>query len=161
MKFYTEEGNWDLVGNNTPIFFIRDPQLFPEFIHTQKRNPATHLKDLNMIWDFWTLRPESLHQVMFLFSDRGIPDGHRHMNGYGSHTFKLVNKKREAFYCKFHAKTAQKVKNLPADEAGRLSGNDPDYSTRDLYNAIENGNYPQWNFFIQVFLVLFLNMFLL
>uniref|UniRef100_A0A8C5RNW7 Catalase core domain-containing protein n=1 Tax=Laticauda laticaudata TaxID=8630 RepID=A0A8C5RNW7_LATLA len=91
MKFYTEDGNWDLVGNNTPIFFVRDPMLFPSFIHTQKRNPQTHLKDPNMAWDFWSLCPESLHQVSFLFSDRGIPDGHRHMNGYGSHTFKLVN----------------------------------------------------------------------
>ena len=150
MKFYTEEGNWDLVGNNTPIFFIRDPILFPNFIHTQKRHPQTHLKDPNMIWDFWTLRPESIHQVMFLFSDRGTPDGYRHMNGYGSHTFKLVNKNNEAVYCKFHAKTAQKIKNLPVSEADKLAGSDPDYSIRDLFNSIEKGDYPQWNFFIQV-----------
>uniref|UniRef100_A0A8D0W8J5 Catalase n=1 Tax=Sus scrofa TaxID=9823 RepID=A0A8D0W8J5_PIG len=104
VKFYTDDGNWDLVGNNTPIFFIRDAILFPSFIHSQKRNPQTHLKDPDMVWDFWSLRPESLHQVSFLFSDRGIPDGHRHMNGYGSHTFKLVNEKGEAVYCKFHYK---------------------------------------------------------
>uniref|UniRef100_A0A1I7ZZ92 Catalase n=1 Tax=Steinernema glaseri TaxID=37863 RepID=A0A1I7ZZ92_9BILA len=150
MKFYTEEGNWDLVGNNTPIFFIRDPILFPNFIHTQKRNPATHLKDPNMVWDFFSLRPETTHQVMFLFSDRGTPDGYRHMNGYGSHTFKLVNKDGDAVYCKFHCKTAQKIKNLSSEEAGKLAGTDPDYSIRDLYDSIERGNYPQWNFFIQV-----------
>ena len=104
MKFYTEEGNWDLVGNNTPIFFIRDPMLFPSFIHTQKRNPKTHMKDPDMFWDFITLRPETTHQVSFLFSSRGTPDGFRHMNGYGSHTFKLINDKGEAVYCKFHLK---------------------------------------------------------
>jgi catalase len=101
VKFYTEEGNWDLVGNNTPIFFIRDPIFFPSFIHTQKRNPATHCKDPDMMWDFISLRPETTHQVMFLFGDRGIPDGYRHMNGYGSHTFKTVNAKGEAFYVKW------------------------------------------------------------
>lgn len=150
MKFYTEEGNWDLTGNNTPIFFIRDPLLFPSFIHSQKRNPQTHLKDPDMVWDFWSLRPESLHQVTFLFSDRGIPDGHRHMNGYGSHTFKLVNNAGEAVYCKFHFKTDQGIKNIPVDEASRLSATNPDYSIQDLYNAIANGNYPSWSFFIQV-----------
>ncbi|CAD5216478.1 unnamed protein product [Bursaphelenchus xylophilus] len=150
MKFYTEEGNWDLVGNNTPIFFIRDPILFPSFIHTQKRNPATHLKDPNMVWDFFSLRPEAMHQFMFLFGDRGTPDGVRFMNGYGSHTFKLVNAKGEAVWCKFHAKTAQGIKNLSSAEAEKLTGTDPDYSIRDLYNAIERGDYPQWNFFIQV-----------
>ncbi|NXR32145.1 CATA Catalase, partial [Zosterops hypoxanthus] len=150
MKFYTEDGNWDLVGNNTPIFFIRDPLLFPSFIHSQKRNPQTHLKDADMVWDFWSLRPESLHQVSFLFSDRGIPDGYRHMNGYGSHTFKLVNADGRAVYCKFHAKTDQGIKNLSVEEAGRLASADPDYATRDLYNAIAQGNYPSWSFYIQV-----------
>jgi len=150
MKFYTEEGNWDLVGNNTPIFFIRDPILFPTFIHTQKRHPATNLKDPNMIWDFMSLRPESMHQFMFLFADRGIPDGYRFMNGYGSHTFKLVNKEGKAVYCKFHAKTAQGIKNLSTKHAEELGGSDPDYATRDLFNAIEGGDFPQWNFFIQV-----------
>jgi catalase len=150
MKFYTEEGNWDLVGNNTPIFFIRDPLFFPNFIHTQKRNPVTHLKDPDMFWDFLTLRPESIHQVMFLFGDRGTPDGYRHMNGYGSHTFKLVNDKGEAVYCKFHAKTDQKIKNLPTQKAGELTGTNPDYAIQDLYNAIERKEYPTWTFFIQV-----------
>ncbi|XP_005046498.1 PREDICTED: catalase [Ficedula albicollis] len=150
MKFYTEDGNWDLVGNNTPIFFIRDPMLFPSFIHSQKRNPQTHLKDADMAWDFWSLRPESLHQVSFLFSDRGIPDGYRHMNGYGSHTFKLVNADGRAVYCKFHAKTDQGIKNLSVEEAGRLASTDPDYAIRDLYNAIAMGNYPSWSFYIQV-----------
>ncbi|KAL7072743.1 hypothetical protein ACQ4LE_007915 [Meloidogyne hapla] len=150
IKFYTEEGNWDLVGNNTPIFFIRDPFLFPNFIHTQKRNPVTHLKDPEMMWDFWSLRPESLHQVMFLFSDRGIPDGYRHMNGYGSHAFKLVNKDGQAVYCKFHAKTSQGIKNLPVEKAQQLASEDPDYGLRDLYNSIENGQFPKWDFFVQI-----------
>ncbi|KAL3110110.1 hypothetical protein niasHT_015713 [Heterodera trifolii] len=150
IKFYTEEGNWDLVGNNTPIFFIRDPFLFPNFIHTQKRNPVTHLKDPEMMWDFWTLRPEALHQVMFLFSDRGTPDGFRHMNGYGSHTFKLVDNAGSAVYCKFHIKTRQGIKNLTAEKALQLAAEDPDYAIRDLYNAIASGDFPQWDFFIQV-----------
>jgi len=113
LKFYTEEGNWDLVGNNTPIFFIRDPIFFPSFIHTQKRNPATHLKDANMFWDFISLRPETTHQVSFLFSDRGTPDGFRHMNGYGSHTFKNINSQGKACYVKYHFKTDQGIRNLP------------------------------------------------
>lgn len=150
VKFYTEEGNWDLVGNNTPIFFIRDPIFFPSFIHTQKRNPQTHLKDPNMFWDFITLRPETTHQVSFLFSDRGIPDGHRHMNGYGSHTFKMVNKDGQPIYCKFHYKTDQGIKNLPVDKAAKLAGTDPDYSIRDLYENIANGTYPSWTMYIQV-----------
>lgn len=150
MKFYSEEGNWDLVGNNTPIFFIRDPFLFPNFIHTQKRNPATHLKDPDMFWDFLTLRPETTHQVMFLFGDRGTPDGYRHMNGYGSHTFKLVNDKDEAVYCKFHAKTDQKIRNLSTEEAGDKGGSDPDYAIRDLYDAIESGDFPSWTFYVQI-----------
>nr|APZ88358.1 catalase [Bursaphelenchus xylophilus] len=150
MKFYTDDGIWDLVGNNTPIFFIRDPILFPSFIHTQKRNPATNLKDPNMVFDFMSLRPETLHQFMFLFSDRGTPDGFRHMDGFGSHTYKLINEKNEGFWVKFHFKTSQGIKNLSVEEAGRLAGDDPDYATRDLYNAIESGNYPEWKFYIQV-----------
>lgn len=150
VKFYTETGNWDLTGNDTPIFFIRDPFFFPSFIHTQKRNPATHLKDHDMFWDFLTLRPESTHQVFFLFSDRGIPDGFRHMHGFGSHTFKLVNAEGEAVYCKFHYKTDQGIKNLPPDEAAILAGQDPDYATRDLYNNIAMGNFPSWTMYIQV-----------
>ena len=150
VKFYTEEGNWDLVGNNTPIFFIRDPVLFPMFIHTQKRNPQTHLKDPDMFWDFITLRPETSHQVSFLFGDRGTPDGYRHMNGYGSHTFKMVNAKGEAVYVKFHHKTDQGIKNLSSSEAHRLSADDPDYAMRDLYNSIAEGKYPSWTTYIQV-----------
>lgn len=150
VKFYTEDGNWDLVGNNTPIFFIRDPIFFPSFIHTQKRNPVTHLKDPNMFWDFISLRPETTHQVSFLFSDRGTPDGYRHMNGYGSHTFKLVNAQNEAVYCKFHLKTDQGIKNLSGDRAGDIASSDPDYAIRDLYNAIADGNFPSWSFYIQV-----------
>lgn len=150
VKFYTEDGIWDLVGNNTPIFFIRDPTLFPSFIHTQKRNPTTHLKDPDMFWDFLTLRPEATHQVLFLFSDRGIPDGYRHMNGYGSHTFKLVNAQGVSHWVKFHYKTNQGIKNLPVDKATELSSTDPDYSIRDLYNAIAKGDHPSWTFYIQV-----------
>uniref|UniRef100_A0AAR2LSH8 Catalase n=1 Tax=Pygocentrus nattereri TaxID=42514 RepID=A0AAR2LSH8_PYGNA len=150
VKFYTDEGNWDLTGNNTPIFFIRDTMLFPSFIHTQKRNPQTHLKDPDMVWDFWSLRPESLHQVSFLFSDRGLPDGYRHMNGYGSHTFKLINSQGYPVYCKFHYKTDQGIKNLSVEEADRLASSDPDYAIRDLHNAIANGNFPSWTFYIQV-----------
>jgi catalase len=150
MKFYTEDGIWDLVGNNTPIFFIRDPILFPHFIHTQKRNPQTHLKDANMFWDFISLRPETTHQTMFVFSDRGIPDGFRHMNGYGSHTFKLVNDKGETVYCKFHHKTDQGIRNLDVKKAEQLAASDPDYGLRDLYNAIANGNFPSWTTYIQV-----------
>jgi len=150
MKFYTDEGNWDLVGNNTPIFFIRDPVLFPSFIHTQKRNPVTHLKDPDAFWDFISLRPETTHQVMFLFSERGTPDGFRHMNGYGSHTFKLVNTFGKPVYCKFHCKTDQGIKNLPAEKADQLAGADPDYAIRDLHNAIEKAQFPSWTMYIQV-----------
>ncbi|KAK5968440.1 Peroxisomal catalase 1 [Trichostrongylus colubriformis] len=149
IKFYTEEGNWDLVCNNTPIFFVRDPLEFIHFIHSQKRNPQTHLRDLDMMWDFWGRRPESTHQVMFLMSDRGTPDGFRFMNGYGSNTFKLVNDKGEPVYCKFHFK-APKIKNLMAADALRLVGEDPDYAIRDLFNAIEKKDYPEWTLFIQV-----------
>ncbi|CAG5100510.1 Similar to Cat: Catalase (Drosophila melanogaster) [Cotesia congregata] len=150
VKFYTEEGVWDLVGNNTPIFFVKDPLLFPSFIHTQKRNPVTHLKDMDMFWDFLSLRPESTHQVMILFSDRGIPDGYPHMNGYGSHTFKLVNNNNEFVYCKFHYKTDQGIKNLTAEEAAKISSQDPDYAIRSLYNTIAKKEFPSWTFYIQV-----------
>lgn len=150
VKFYTPEGNWDLVGNNTPIFFLRDPMLFPSFIHTQKRNPATHLADPDMFWDFISLRPETTHQVSFLFSDRGTPDGYRHMNGYGSHTFKNVNAEGQPCYVKYHFKTDQGIANLSADEAGQLASQDPDYATRDLYNAIGGGNFPSWTLYVQI-----------
>nr|XP_023022820.1 catalase-like [Leptinotarsa decemlineata] len=153
LKFYTEEGVWDLVGNNTPIFFIRDPILFPMFVHTQKRNPVTNIRDWDMFWDFISLRPETLHQVMFLFSDRGIPDGHRHQHGYGSHTFSLIGKNRTLTWVKFIYKTDQGIKNLDPEKAEILAGKDPDYALRDLYNAIEEGKktgkYPSWTFYIQ------------
>merc|ERR1719419_805616 len=129
VKFYTEDGNWDLVGNNTPIFFIRDPILFPSFIHTQKRNP-------DMFWDFISLMPMTTHQVSFLFSDRGTPKGYRFMNGYGSHTFKMVNGEGEAVYCKFHYKSDQGIQTFTRQEADKMAMEDPDYAIRDLYNAI-------------------------
>jgi len=150
VKFYTNEGVWDCVGNNTPIFFLRDPALFPSFIHTQKRNPATHSKDATMVWDMFSLRPETTHQVTVLFSDRGIPDGYRHMNGYGSHTFKLVNNEGQPVYCKWHFKCDQGIRNLTVDEAGRLASSDPDYAIRDLYNAIEEGAFPSWTLYVQI-----------
>lgn len=151
IKFYTEDGTWDLVGNNTPIFFVRDPILFIHFIHTQKRNPGTNIyRDWDMFWDFLSLRPESLHQVMFLFSDRGIPDGHRHQHGYGSHTFSLIDSESRVTYCKFHYKTDQGIKNLDPQTAERIAGADPDYALRDLYNAIAENDFPSWSFFIQV-----------
>ncbi|CAD5231289.1 unnamed protein product [Bursaphelenchus okinawaensis] len=150
VKFYTDDGIWDLVGNNTPIFFINDAMSFPSFIHTQKRNPATNLKDPNMMFDFISLRPECLHQTLFSFSDRGTPDGYRYMNGYGSHTYKMINDKNEGFWVKFHLKSAQGIKNLSAKRAAELAGKDPDYATRDLYNAIVEKEYPSWNFNIQV-----------
>jgi catalase len=150
VKFYTEQGNWDLVGNNTPIFFIRDPILFPSFIHTQKRNPQTHLPDANMFWDFISLRPETVHQVSFLFGDRGIPDGYRCMNGYGSHTFKNVSADGTPCYVKYHWKTDQGIRNLTAAQAQALSASDPNYAIRDLYNAIAQGNYPSWTLYVQI-----------
>jgi len=150
VKFYTEQGNWDMTGNNTPVFFIRDPLKFSDFIHTQKRDPQTNLKSATMMWDFWSLSPEALHQVTILFSSRGTPDGFRHMNGYGSHTFSLINAKNELFYCKWHFKTAQGIKNLTAQKAEELAGTDPDYAQRDLFHAIEKGDFPRWNVQIQI-----------
>ncbi len=150
VKFYTEEGNWDLVGNNTPVFFIKDPKKFPDFIHTQKRDPKSNLKSPTMIWDFWSLNPESLHQVMILFSDRGTPDGYRFMNGYGSHTFSMVNGKNQRVWVKFHFKTLQGIKTLTGPRAEELRGKDPDYAQRDLVEAIEKGDFPKWALKIQV-----------
>ncbi|EPZ43494.1 hypothetical protein N007_12360 [Alicyclobacillus acidoterrestris ATCC 49025] len=139
VKFYTEDGNYDIVGNNTPVFFIRDPLKFPDFIHTQKRNPATNLKDPNAVWDFWSLSPESLHQVTILFSDRGTPKTLRNMHGFGSHTFQWVNDKGEAVWVKYHFRTEQGIENFTREEAVRVAGEDPDYHTRDLSCAIERG----------------------
>ena len=150
IKFYTEDGNWDLVGNNTPVFFIKDAKKFPDFIHTQKRDPKTNLKSPTMMWDYWSLNPESLHQVMILFSDRGTPDGYRHMNGYGSHTFSMANSKNERIWVKFHFKTLQGNKTLTGPEADALRGKDPDYAQRDLVDTITKGDFPKWALKIQV-----------
>ncbi len=150
IRFYTEEGNWDLAGNNTPMFFIKDPIKFPDFVHTQKRDPQTNLKSPTMMWDFWSNAPESLHQVTMLFSDRGIPDGYRHMDGFGSHTFSMINAQGESVWVKWHLKTRQGIKNLSAADATKLAGTDPDYAQRDLFNAIAKGEFPRWDVFIQV-----------
>lgn len=150
VKFYTEEGNYDLVGNNTPVFFIRDAIKFPDFIHTQKRHPQTHLKNPNAVWDFWSLSPESLHQVTILMSDRGIPATLRHMHGFGSHTFKWVNAEGAAVWVKYHFKTEQGVKNLDVKLAAQLAGENPDYHTADLFNAIDTGDFPAWRLHVQI-----------
>ena len=150
LKFYTEEGIWDLVGNNTPMFFLRDPIKFPDFVHTQKRDARTNLKSPTAMWDFWSLHPESLHQVTTLFSDRGIPDGYRHMHGFGSHAFSLINEKNERFFVKYHFKTLQGIRNLTPARAAELAGTDPDYAQRDLFEAIERGEHPKWRMEIQV-----------
>ncbi|MDO7909867.1 catalase [Pseudomonas sp. 22-AL-CL-001] len=149
VKFYTEEGNWDIVGNNTPVFFIRDPLKFPDFIHTQKRHPQTNLKSAQMMWDFWSHSPEALHQVTILFSDRGIPDGYRHMHGFGSHTYSLISSTGERTWVKWHFKTQQGIKNLLPADAARLAGTEPDYAQRDLFDAIERGDYPRWTAYVQ------------
>lgn len=150
VKFYTEEGNWDMVGNNTPVFFIKDPLKFPDFIHTQKRNPQTHLKDPDAMWDFWSLSPEALHQIVILFSDRGTPDGYRGMHGFSSHTFSLINAKGERLWVKWHFKSRQGIQNLSPAAAATLAGADPDYSQRDLFKAIEARQFPRWRACLQV-----------
>jgi len=150
VKFYTEEGNYDMVGNNTPVFFIRDPLKFPDFIHTQKRHPATNCKDADMFWDFLSLTPESIHQVTILFSDRGTPASYRYMNGYSSHTFKWYNDKGEYFWVQYHFKTEQGIRNLTAEEADRMRSEDPDHATRDLHKAIAQGDFPSWRLEVQI-----------
>lgn len=148
-KFYTEDGNLDLVYNNTPIFFIRDPTKFPHFIHTQKRNPQTNLKDPNMFWDYLTANPESLHQVMYLFSNRGTPASLRTMNGYSGHTYKWYNAQGEWHYVQVHFISNQGVHNLNNEEATEIAGTNPDYTTQDLFNNIAEGNFPSWECYIQ------------
>jgi catalase len=150
MKFYTDEGNWDLVGNNTPVFFVRDPYKFPDFIHTQKRDPRTNLRSNTMQWDFWSLSPESMHQVTILFSDRGLPRSYRHMNGYGSHTYSFINAKNERFWVKFHFKTAQGIECLTSEESATIIARDRESHQRDLFEALENGDFPKWNLKVQV-----------
>ncbi|MBZ5877405.1 MULTISPECIES: catalase [Chromohalobacter] len=150
IKFYTSEGNYDMVGNNTPVFFIRDPMKFQHFIRSQKRRADSNLRDHDMQWDFWTLSPESAHQVTWLMGDRGIPKTWRHMNGYSSHTYMWANAQGEKFWVKYHFKTDQGIECLTQEEADRLAGEDSDYHTRDLYEAIERGDYPSWTLYMQI-----------
>lgn len=150
LKFYTEDGNWDLVGNNTPIFFIKDPKKFSDFIHTQKRDPQSNTKSPTNVWDFWSLNPESLHQILILMSDRGTPFSYRHMHGFGSHTFSIYNDKHERFYVKFHFKTKQGIKNFTNSEAADMKAQDPDHAQRDLFESIERGEFPKWTLSVQI-----------
>ncbi len=150
MKFYTEEGNWDLVGNNTPVFFLRDPLKFPDLNHAVKRDPKTNLRSARNNWDFWTSLPEALHQVTITMSDRGIPYSYRHMNGYGSHTYSLINAAGERIWVKFHLKTVQGIKCLTDAEAEAIIAKDRESHQRDLFDSIEAGNFPKWNMKIQV-----------
>ena len=150
LKFYTEEGNWDMVGNNTPTFFIRDAIKFPDFIHTQKRDPQTNAKFDTPQWDFWSQVPEALHQVTILFSERGIPRGIPYMNGYGSHTYSFINADNERFWVKFHFKTQQGIQCIPPDEAARIAGENADYHVLQLFEAIEAGDGPKWTFSVQI-----------
>ncbi len=150
VKFYTEEGNWDLVGNNTPVFFIKDPSKFPDFIHSQKRHPVTGLRDSTMQWDFWSLSPESLHQVTWLFGDRGIPATLANMDGFGSHTFSLWNNDGERYWVKWHFKTQQGIKNMSVAEAGKIAAENPDYHRQNLHETIERGDSLKWTLNIQI-----------
>ncbi|CAM5211898.1 Catalase OS=Ureibacillus acetophenoni OX=614649 GN=SAMN05877842_11284 PE=3 SV=1 [Ureibacillus acetophenoni] len=150
LKFYTEEGNWDLVGNNTPVFFFRDPLHFPDLNHVVKRDPKTNMHNANSNWDFWTSLPEALHQVTIVMSDRGIPAGYRNMHGFGSHTYSMINEAGERVYVKFHFRTEQGIKNLTSEEAAKLIGQDRESSQRDLFDAIEKGDFPKWKMYIQV-----------
>lgn len=150
LKFYTKEGNWDLVGNNTPVFFIRDAYKFPDFIHTQKRHPHSNLRSNTAAWDFWSLSPESLHQVTILMSDRGIPKSYRHVNGYGSHTYSLINASGERFWVKFHFKTLQGIETITNAQAEAIVAKDRESNQRDLFENIQAGNFPKWSFEIQI-----------
>lgn len=150
VKFYTDEGNWDLVGNNTPVFFLRDPLKFPDLNHAVKRDPRTNLRSADSNWDFWTSLPEALHQVTIVMSDRGIPATYRHMDGFGSHTFSFINADSERFWVKFHFKTKQGIKNLTDAEAAQIIADDRESHQRDLYDSIEAGNFPKWTLSVQV-----------
>ncbi|BAG18152.1 MULTISPECIES: catalase [Streptomyces] len=150
LKFYTDEGNYDLVGNNTPVFFIKDPIKFPDFIHSQKRDPFTGKQEPDNVWDFWAHAPEATHQVTWLMGDRGIPASYRHMNGYGSHTYQWTNAEGEAFFVKYHFKTNQGVRSLSADQAAELVGKDANSHQTDLLQAIERGVNPSWTLHVQV-----------
>jgi catalase len=153
LKFYTEDGNYDLVGNGTPIFFIRDPLKFPDFIHSQKRDPFTNVQEPDNAWDFFSHSPEATHQFTWLFGDRGIPASLRHMDGFGSHTFQWLNAGGEAFWVKYHFKTDQGIKCLTSDEAARIGGETPDHHHLDLLNAIERGEHPSWTVKVQIMLI--------
>jgi len=150
LKFYTEEGNWDLVGNNTPVFFFRDPLRFPDLNHAVKRDPRTGLRSADNNWDFWSLLPEALHQVTIVMSDRGIPKSFRHMHGFGSHTYSMINAANERIWVKFHFRTQQGIQNLTDEEAAALVAQDRETHGRDLLEAIDGGNFPRWTLFIQV-----------
>jgi catalase len=150
LRFYTDEGNWDIVGNNTPVFFLRDPLKFPDFIHTQKRHPRTNMRSPLAMWDFWSLSPESLHQVTILMSDRGLPQTYRHIHGFGSHTYSFINAKNERFWVKFHFKSEQGIKNWTNAEGGQQIAHDRETHQRDLYDAIERKEFPRWKFYVQV-----------
>ncbi|MFV0332379.1 MAG: catalase [Dysgonomonas sp.] len=150
VKFYTEDGNYDMVGNNTPVFFIRDAIKFPDFIHTQKKNPTSNLDDADAFWDFMSLTPESVHQATILFSDRGTPYSFRHMHGFTSHTYMWYNEKGEHYWIKLHFKTDQGIKNLTKEEATMLAGTDPDHATRDLFDSIKRGEFPSWSVYVQI-----------
>lgn len=150
LKFYTDEGNYDLVGNNTPVFFIRDGIKFPDFIHSQKRLPGSHLRDHNMQWDFWTLQPETAHQVTWLMGDRGLPASWRTMDGFGSHTYQWINADGERFWVKYHFRTQQGHEMLSQAQADQIAGEDGDHHIRDLYEAIEREEYPGWDLSVQV-----------
>ena len=150
VKFYTDEGNWDLVGNNTPVFFIRDGLLFPDLNKAVKRDPKTNMRSAQNNWDFWTMLPEALHQVTIVMSDRGIPDGYRFMHGFGSHTFSMINKEGERVWVKFHMRSNQGIKNLSTEEAENIIAKDRESAQNDLFGAIENGDFPSWTMYIQV-----------
>ncbi|PTN11783.1 catalase [Nitrosomonas aestuarii] len=150
LKFYTEEGNWDMVGNNTPVFFMRDPLKFPDLNHAVKRDPRTNLRSAQSNWDFWTLLPEALHQITIVMSERGIPRTYRHMHGFGSHTFSFINANNERCWVKFHFKSQQGIENLSNAAAEAIIGNDRESHQRDLYEAIERGDYPRWDFKVQI-----------
>ncbi len=150
VKFYTEEGNWDMVGNNTPVFFIRDGYKFPDFIHTQKRHPRTHLRSSTAMWDFWSHSPEALHQITILMSDRGLPVAPMYMNGYGSHTYSFWNANGERFWIKFHFKTLQGHRHYTNAEAAKVVGEDRESYQRELFGTIENGIFPKWRLMVQV-----------
>lgn len=150
VKFYTEEGNWDMVGNNTPVFFLRDPLKFPDLNHAVKRDPCTHLRSANNNWDFWTLLPEAFHQVTITMSDRGLPRSYRHMDGFGSHTYSLINAANERFWVKFHFKTLQGQAFLTDQEAEEIVGKDRESFQRDLFDAIKKGDFPKWRFCVQI-----------